>query len=154
MHWAYVPETYSITSLACNSPGNLLPNTSRDPALLLPRRHCPTPTGQTTYMATSQPSHPLLILCTLHLQILSTIVTASHGEGGFAPGMQCVIECIARRGRCGPRDNCPSRAPHHLFVSGVQGLIHLSPEGRTVPTRVPGSLHTAHWAIPQMVHTP
>lgn len=31
---------------------------------------------------------------------------------------------------------------------------HLSKEERTVPTKAPGTLHTAHRAMPQIVHTP
>lgn len=67
------------------------------PIGLLPWRHCPTPAGQTTGVATDQPSHSLVILCTLHLQGHGSVSATSHGKGGFAPGVQHVVSWLASR---------------------------------------------------------
>lgn len=152
VHWANAPETYMIISLASNSSGNL-PHPTQQGTLhkAFPWRKCPAPAGQTTCVATSRRSHHWSSehsisksLAPVAPPATKKVVCTWNAECGTLHGQEG--RQLLKRQLL--KQSSPSSVP------GVQGLTHLSTEERTVPTRTPGTLHTAPRAMPQMVRTP
>lgn len=119
-------------------PGILLASFHKGPSTSCPPQRCYlTPHGWTTRVATNQPSHPMAVFCTLHLQGLGTVHTTCQGKSGFAPGMQQGVDCVASGGEM--------QATAHTGLGAIwvppglrcPGLTHLSTEARTLPTAHP-----------------